>query len=108
MGRIHAVLPDGKVIKGVEVFRRCYELVGLGWVYALTSLKPIERFANVLYDIWAAWRLPLTGRSNQGIDKMTYWNEGPTTCADDEYCEFNWEEDDIDGEGEQNNTIEQR
>lgn len=33
---IHAVLPDGSTVKGVEVFRRVYEAIGLGWVYAGT------------------------------------------------------------------------
>ncbi len=31
---IHAVLPDGSTIKGVEVFRAVYSAIGLGWVYA--------------------------------------------------------------------------
>lgn len=31
---IHAVLPDGSTVKGVEVFRRVYDAIGLGWVYA--------------------------------------------------------------------------
>ena len=32
MGRIHAVLPDGTLVKNIEVFRRVYEtfLYGLG------------------------------------------------------------------------------
>ncbi len=29
MGRIHAVLPDGTVVKNVEVFRRVYEALGM-------------------------------------------------------------------------------
>lgn len=29
MGRIHAILPDGKIVTDVEVFRRLYEAVGL-------------------------------------------------------------------------------
>jgi len=33
MGEIHAVLPDGQVIKNIDVFKRLYEAVGLGWVY---------------------------------------------------------------------------
>ena len=32
MERIHAVLPNGTVVQDVEVFRRLYEAVGLGWV----------------------------------------------------------------------------
>jgi hypothetical protein len=34
LARIHGVLPDGTVIEGMEVFRRAYAAVGLGWVLA--------------------------------------------------------------------------
>lgn len=64
MGRIHAVLPDGTVIKNVEVFRRVYETLGMGWVYAITKLPVIGTVADMLYGIWADWRLRLTGRSD--------------------------------------------
>jgi predicted DCC family thiol-disulfide oxidoreductase YuxK len=62
MGRIHAVLPDGTVIKNVEVFRQVYEVLGMGWVYAITKLPVIGWLADALYGIWAKWRLQLTGR----------------------------------------------
>ena len=62
MGRIHAVLPDGKVIRDVEVFRRVYEVLGMGWVYAITKVPIIGAIANSLYKIWAKFRLSLTGR----------------------------------------------
>lgn len=64
MGRIHAVLPDGTVIKNVEVFRQVYEVLGMGWVYAITKLPVIGFIANVLYGLWAEYRLPLTGRGS--------------------------------------------
>lgn len=64
MGRIHAILPDGTVIKNVEVFRRVYEVLGMGWVYAATKLPLIGAIADAVYGIWADWRLALTGRSN--------------------------------------------
>ena len=64
MGRIHAVLPDGTVVKNVEVFRRVYEVLGMGWVYAVTKLPLIGAIADALYSIWADWRLALTGRSD--------------------------------------------
>ncbi len=64
MGRIHAVLPDGTTVKNVEVFRRIYEILGMGWVYAVTKLPIVGAIANWLYEIWADWRLPLTGRPN--------------------------------------------
>lgn len=62
MERIHALLPDGTIVKDVEVFRRLYDAVGLGWVYAVTKNRTIEALANSVYDIWAKYRLPLTGR----------------------------------------------
>ncbi|MEC4818816.1 MAG: DUF393 domain-containing protein [Scytonema sp. PMC 1069.18] len=64
MGRIHAVLADGTVIKNVEVFRRVYETLGMGWIYAVTKLPIIGAIVDKLYGIWADWRLALTGRPN--------------------------------------------
>ena len=62
MGRIHAILPDGTVIKNVEVFRRVYAELGMGWIYAITKLPIIGAIADWVYGIWADWRLKLTGR----------------------------------------------
>ena len=62
MGVIHAVLPDGTVIKNVEVFREVYEQLGMGWVYAITKVPVFGALANWLYGIWANWRLKITGR----------------------------------------------
>ena len=64
MGRIHAILPDGTTIKNVEVFRRIYEILGMGWIYAVTKLPVVGAIANWLYGIWADWRLKLTGRQD--------------------------------------------
>ncbi|HHP7244249.1 MAG TPA: thiol-disulfide oxidoreductase DCC family protein [Elainellaceae cyanobacterium] len=62
MGQIHAVLPDGTVITDLEVFRRVYEILGIGWIYAPTRLPILRPIANAIYGIWAKWRLALTGR----------------------------------------------
>jgi predicted DCC family thiol-disulfide oxidoreductase YuxK len=64
MGRIHAVLPDGTVIKNVEVFRRIYEILGMGWIYAATKWPVIGAIVDRIYELWADWRLTLTGRPN--------------------------------------------
>ncbi|WP_414545453.1 thiol-disulfide oxidoreductase DCC family protein [Nostoc sp. CCY0012] len=64
MGRIHAVLPDGTLVKNVEVFRRIYETLGMGWIYAITKLPVIGAIADFLYGIWADKRLALTKRPN--------------------------------------------
>jgi len=62
MGRIHAVLADGTVIKNVEVFRRIYSLLGMGWIYAPTRWPVVGPLVDKLYDIWADLRLQVTGR----------------------------------------------
>ena len=62
MGRIHGVLPDGTVVKDIEVFRRVYEALGMGWAYAITKLPVMGAIANWIYGLWADRRLALTRR----------------------------------------------
>lgn len=62
MGRIHGVLPDETIVRDIEVFRRVYEALGMGWVYAMTKVPLIGAIANRIYQIWAKFRLTLTGR----------------------------------------------
>lgn len=62
MGRIHAILADGTVIQNLEVFRQIYEVLGIGWIYAITRWPVIGPIAEGLYGLWADWRLTLTGR----------------------------------------------
>ncbi len=62
MGRIHAISADGSVLRDVAVFRRAYELVGLGWLYAPTRWPLLGPLADAAYGLWARWRLALTRR----------------------------------------------
>lgn len=62
--RIHGVLPDGAVIEGVEVFRRAYAAVGLGWLMAPTRWPGFRRLAELAYRIFARNRLRWTGRAS--------------------------------------------
>ena len=62
MGRIHAVAADGSVLRDVEVFRRAYQLVGLGWLYAPTRWPLLGALVDRLYGLWAGARLRLTRR----------------------------------------------
>lgn len=69
MRTIHGVVRDDEdenseqtVLTGVDVFRRAYDLVGLGFVYAFLDVPVLKSAATVLYDAWARIRLPLTGR----------------------------------------------
>ena len=62
MGRIHALEADGSVVRDVEVFRRAYAEIGLGWLYAPSRWPLLRPLADLLYRLWAAARLRLTGR----------------------------------------------
>ena len=66
MATIHAVEreKDGalRVISGVEVFQKLYEAVGLGWVYGFLKVPALKAATEAVYRVWAAARLPLTGR----------------------------------------------
>ena len=70
MRTIHGIIPSDDdngsdkfaVMTGVEVFRKAYELVGLGWVYSFLDVPILKKVATSAYDAWARIRLPLTGR----------------------------------------------
>ncbi|NBD16631.1 MAG: DUF393 domain-containing protein [Cyanobacteria bacterium] len=79
MGRIHGVLPDGTVVKDIEVFRRVYEALGMGWVYAVTKLPILGAIADWIYGLWADRRLALTGRP----DLQTIVAEKQQRCSQD-------------------------
>lgn len=87
MGRIHGILPDGTVIKNVAVFRRVYEELGMGWVYALTKLPVIGKIADLLYGFWADWRLQLTGRPSLSEIIAARSLEGAAKCNTTDRCQ---------------------
>ncbi len=62
MARMHAVLPDGRVVQGMEVFRRAYAAVGLGWLLAPTGWPGLRRFFDWVYGVFARNRLRWTAR----------------------------------------------
>lgn len=62
MDEIRAELPDGTRIHGVEVFRRMYDLMGLGPLVSVTRLWGVRQGLDGLYKVWAKHRLKLTGR----------------------------------------------
>ena len=62
MDRIHARLADGRVVEGVEVFRRIYAAVGFGWLVAPTRLPGVRQLLDAAYRLFARNRMRLTGR----------------------------------------------
>ncbi|KAK3030091.1 hypothetical protein RJ639_037639 [Escallonia herrerae] len=102
MGRIHAILSDGTVVTDVEniliaqknvtthrdlmqAFRRLYEAVGLGWVYAITKYEPMAAIADAVYGVWAKYRLEITGRPPLEEVLELRKNKGKT-CDDSKAC----------------------
>ncbi len=75
MGRIHAIAADGSVLRDLEVFRRAYQLVDLGWIYAPTRWSLLRPLTDAVYGFWARQRLRWTGRPN--LDQL---------CRDRQSC----------------------
>jgi predicted DCC family thiol-disulfide oxidoreductase YuxK len=75
MDRIHARLPDGTIIEGVEVFRRLYAAVGFGPLVALTRLPGVAQLLDLGYRWFAKNRLRLSGRCLDGACEL---HSGPT------------------------------
>ncbi|OKH17042.1 thiol-disulfide oxidoreductase DCC family protein [[Limnothrix rosea] IAM M-220] len=84
MERIHAYLPDGTILKNVAVFRRVYEILGMGWVYGLTKIPVIGKAVDFAYGIWAKYRLKVTGRPD--LVTLIQEREARQTCAVDAEC----------------------
>lgn len=62
MAEIHGRLPDGRWIKGVEVFRRLYAAVGFGPFVRVSRFIGIEQILDAAYAAFARRRLRWTGR----------------------------------------------
>lgn len=62
MAEIHARLPDGTWITGVEAFRRLYSAVGLRWLVMPTRWPVVSQLVEYGYRVFARNRLRLTGR----------------------------------------------
>lgn len=95
MRKLRAVLPDNTVITGVEVFRKTYDAIGLGWMFAVTSLPVIGGLADKVYDVWAENRLRITGRSELA-EQLKERSEAladaePIDDCDQDGCAIDWE-----------------
>ncbi len=66
MDTMHARLPDGRWVTGVEVFRRLYAAVGFGPLVAVTRLPGLSHLLDAGYRVFARNRLRLTGRCRDG------------------------------------------
>ena len=69
MASIHARLPDGSLVTGVEAFRRAYAALGLGFgpLVALSRLPLVSGMAERAYAVFARNRLRWTGRCTDDV-----------------------------------------
>ncbi|MCL4220310.1 MAG: DUF393 domain-containing protein [Phycisphaerales bacterium] len=61
MGSIHGLTGDGRLVTGMEVFRRAYGTLGWGWVWAPTGWPVLRPVFDGLYRIFARYRPRLSG-----------------------------------------------
>lgn len=83
MARIHGRLPDGTWIEGVEVFRRLYAAVGFGPLVFVTRLPGISQLLDWGYGVFAARRLRLTGRCDDGACRVPQANSQSAPAPSD-------------------------
>jgi predicted DCC family thiol-disulfide oxidoreductase YuxK len=76
MSRIHARLPDGTVVEGVEVFRRLYAAVGFPRLAAVTRWPALAQLLELAYRWFAKNRLRLTGRCAGQVCNLRSGSEG--------------------------------
>lgn len=69
MAEIHGRLPDGRLIRGVEVFRRLYAATGWGPLVAASRWPGLRQLLDASYRFFARYRLRLTGRCAAGVCK---------------------------------------
>lgn len=64
LASFHAVTSDGKLLKGMPVFKAAYDAVGLGWVWAVYDNPVAARLLDVGYALFARYRTDLTRGSS--------------------------------------------
>ena len=65
MAEIHGRLPDGQLVRGVEVFRRVYAAVGLRALARISRWPGLAPALEAGYRVFARNRLKLTGRCSE-------------------------------------------
>ena len=59
MAEVHGVCSDGRIIKGMDVFRAAYGEIGWGWLAAPTGWPLLKPLFDRLYRLFSKYRLSL-------------------------------------------------
>jgi predicted DCC family thiol-disulfide oxidoreductase YuxK len=84
MAAIHAITPDGKVLKGVPVFRVAYTQVGLGWLFAIAEWPFFHPLLNWGYEVFAKYRTNFTRGSS--LEKLVEAYDAKKSLENCEVC----------------------
>lgn len=76
LDRIHGITPDGQLIEGLEVFRRAYNAVGKGWIFAWSGWPIVRPFADLGYRLFAKYRYAITFRKRPQCDSNRCYIKG--------------------------------
>ncbi len=57
---IHALRPDGSVVRGMAVLRLAYAAAGLGWALRPSSAAPLRPVFDAAYRLFARHRKPVS------------------------------------------------
>ncbi|TRY32829.1 thiol-disulfide oxidoreductase DCC family protein [Aliiglaciecola sp. M165] len=68
--RIHAQLPDGTMVTGLDATHEVWKQVGKGWVYAPLRWPLVRWFADRVYNVFARHRY-----------RISFWLTGKPRCS---------------------------
>ncbi len=68
MRALHGVLPDGRVVSGLEAVREAYRAIGLGWVVAPTGWPVLRQVCDHFYTTFA--------RNRRRLGRLVTWRTG--------------------------------
>jgi predicted DCC family thiol-disulfide oxidoreductase YuxK len=57
---VHALRPDGSVVRGMAVLRLAYGAAGLGWVLRPSASAPLKPVFDAAYRVFARHRKPIS------------------------------------------------
>ena len=86
MSAINVVFPDGRVIEGVPVFVKAYDLVQLGWLFRFTEWPLLKPLVEVGYQVFAKYRTNLTRGSSLDDLIRAYEERSSSKSADCSSC----------------------
>jgi predicted DCC family thiol-disulfide oxidoreductase YuxK len=65
--QVHALLPDGRIVAGMEALRRAYAALGWGWLLAPTGWPVLRPLFDRLYALFARHRMRFSRPSREGV-----------------------------------------